>query len=785
MGLLFDSKTDWSYNTPSSFRTMVESFEHGERPELNDALTPHMREFFVALRFFLENPGVDPEHFEWENRKLLPHFKRLQRTAVVSGEEPVNVFKLLRDGLVPKALKYKLYDGQIRTLMDWISSQDRPPLQLTSEDELTLLPPQQEDSMLDPSMESPGEPSEEAVKEAYALIIPVHQDFYRRKIFDLYDERNVIWEASPHQLKKAPKRRLRPETIRRYYSTLTLNKHQVIQEPGAGSWFLDSETFYTDRSIPDLKITVFENQFGVPYLLAESAMAEGLVSFSVVIGQPDDPGVIAPPRQVSLKSALLPEELVKELQRTRDMQGSDEDKVDSVSNLVQMNLDYSNDPSYNEIYKKDKSRYYLEVWQHRQVDCDVAANFGAELLRQLGFSAYILDGNQSQIDPDRSGSVLMESNNHARLMVYLRDVKRWKEVDMTPPSSDQERKKMEEDHKKKMTPRFSKGDKPVSSTDPVDSFAKIAGCSPGEAAEIIHLIERLRNTPDSHGNLVYEESKRIWQVLAKNSVVPRVVERGPVSLSLGNNLRYPEQFPLATLFSILNPRVATRRVSKFHEQPVFHGLTIWVILDLSGSMAAQDDYTHQLRYQLQRDSAFLLTDSMMSGSYIMRTQRNLSESVQPLQVSVLGVLNNQIMIFLPLTGAWTPLEQVQLYHAANQSPNGDNPDHLAFQLVRRQIEQLNKTQDPAALQDRLVLWYTDGVPDSVESCIQELTLLRKLGAMPFGFGISESADQSALAHMFGEFHEVIKDLTTLASRPLTVATDLLSKKYLTLTEYDS
>lgn len=102
-----------------------------------------------------------------------------------------------------------------------------------------------------------------------------------------------------------------------------------------------------------------------------------------------------------------------------------------------LKLEYSNDSKFNRIYKKNPSRYFLEIEQHKEVDCDVAQTYFIALCRLAGVPSRFILGHS--VDLVQDGKALLHSGTgHAWTEIWDEKNGTWKTIDATPEAANDE-----------------------------------------------------------------------------------------------------------------------------------------------------------------------------------------------------------------------------------------------------------------------------------------------------------------------------------------------------------
>ncbi|KKR25768.1 MAG: hypothetical protein UT55_C0030G0002 [Candidatus Peregrinibacteria bacterium GW2011_GWE2_39_6] len=769
------TQLEWDPAVPAYFRELVRDLEKGTPPQIAPALITPLRQFLEAISM----AGLQQDRSPYQSPALSPALQaqltRLQATRLIPEGEETNVPERLADQYLSPSEKSLLWHYQIKPIVDWILAQNDRLLRgpLPCDLHPTTI---NESSFLDPSMDGELE-SKEGSAEISAIIIPQHSAAYRRLIFSIFNTTEILWKSEPNTFNKPPERQLLPESRHRYFSNLEIGKATPIATETLG-WGIDEQSFrWEENDQSGIEVEFFENQFGVPYVIATSHKSTPDASpdlaasfpFSIEIGQLKKPFQIKAPRKKSTTSALLPDCVSATLKALQGSKLNTSGKAKTIEAYIRENLEYSTEKKYNEIYKADKTTYYLKLWEHKKADCDVANNFAAELLRQLGITAYMVMGIQSR--EEKNYSILQESHSHAYLIVYLPESREWIKIDATPPENKPPTASDTPDLTQKDFDKNSSPNTQRSTEEAAKKFSQEAHCSLEEARKILELISNLRNLQNNEGVTVYKEAIDLWQSLTRDQQKIQKRRHGPVPLKGHSHLHYPARLFLARLFGNPHPRVAKKRNHQIETTaPLFSGLDVILLLDLSESMNFVDPSTDQSLKELQCASAFLITDAMMSAAEITKRSLPNDQKTKAVRTTILTIHDNTLKILLQPSSDWNPAQQIALYRGANQSPNGRTPLYLGFQEINQMIKQSPPERTC------LVLCFTDGAPSYFQHTQQLIANLKAAGIIIFGFGITQGA--TAVKELFGPEHsELITDLKQLATRPLTVAFSAIKAQY--------
>ncbi|HWQ99941.1 MAG TPA: vWA domain-containing protein, partial [Candidatus Methylomirabilis sp.] len=179
-------------------------------------------------------------------------------------------------------------------------------------------------------------------------------------------------------------------------------------------------------------------------------------------------------------------------------------------------------------------------------------------------------------------------------------------------------------------------------------------------------------------------------------------------------------------------------------EKVFGGLDVYLMLDLSGSMAETDPVTGRVKADLQRDFALLYADTLMQCAVVSRKAGGRLDAPLPVRLQVTSI-HGGASTDLPLAGEWGPKEQVAMYRSAFQTTGGGTPDHYGLLEIEERIKhereawprKNHKPHEKPPIE--FVAVSLDGGSDDPHEARNVAERLRHSGAVVFGYGMTTAA----------------------------------------------
>ncbi len=742
---------DWKAQVPSALRSVVEGHLIGNKPEIGKEITPLLRQFLIGFQELLQSPSLDIEATPF-GKRVKNKLKNIQSQAF-DESSVINIFEVFRNPEVPFDQKLGYYKSYVESRLEWLMAQDSAQNDLSEEAPI----PSPDADELTPSMDE-MEKSPEGPSEYFYEVSPFYGGYYRGHIYEMWDARSLKWKKSGKHLQAARQEELREGTKRAMHGSFTSGKTQAVDMPyGFG---IDISSLKVPEGV---SAKVFRDQDGIWYLQANSEN-EKEVQVTFQIG--------------ALKSAVqrhgeavsdepvhsaLPDEVLQKISDAKNSSLSSVSKAKVLCRFVRAHLEYSNDSSYNDLYRSIPSQYFTTLWKNKKADCDVANTFAAEVLRQAGIKVRMVAGHYVK-SPSKNGTAQLHGGTgHAWLEVFDEKRKIWERMDATPkgdPNMDEEEQEKDlEDHEGDYGDKDAEimtdeeleelmrklKDAEEASVSPEVRFAQEAGCTPAEAKEVFEKLKALRALKDEQGRNVLQQSKNVWKDVEKKNRKERNYDRGPLRMSEGDELEYPVEAHIDLISGVSNPTGFSRQETRVESEGVFGGFEVYIAADLSGSMDEIDPSTNKKKSESQRDSVFLFIDSMMS--HALEVKKHQKSYKSPLSVKVcLTVYGQETEVVLPLTSNWGPKEQLQIYRALDQVVSGGTPDHNALAMIREQMK-LSKAEEEktrAAIKKsswqmhRFVAVFADGGSDNPAAVRAEIEAMRNEGTVVYGFGVTES-----------------------------------------------
>jgi transglutaminase-like putative cysteine protease len=742
----------WKQEVPADLRSLVEGYLLGRRVKIDKDDLPPVVEFHHGLRQMLEKPQADTSALGL-SIGVQKQFASLQRIKI--GDEHVNLFAALADPDIGFDVKTNYVRTKLLPRLEFLRSRDerlmREAIEKKSETDVTG---EDEEEEYSPHRGPAQEQVEGLPSEAIATVAPFYGGYFMDDVYDRYDPVTLTWKKSPRRMSEVGEQRLDIKRRRVYRSRLKNGRGKVKLPRG---WGVD---------IGSVKGLVERDQDGIVRVRIED---EASGEFSIQIAPSPDALTLAPPKgETGEIPDAFPDEVLAFAQEALHASIPEAAKARRIASFIHTHLEYDQDSKWEAVYKADPSRYFEAIWENKKAKCDEANSLLVRLLTRFGVHARFIGGHSARVRSETGEAMLLDSNRHAWAYVWDHSARKWERLDATPagdPNVDQDEQQAElceGDYgdqeaeymsEKELDKRLEeqKLEKPhPEQEDPILRYAREAECSPEEARAILEKIETLRKLYAS----VLVAADRQWQKLVRENVREAIVDHGPVSLSKMDEIDPDELVSgyIEIMAGEKDPLIGERAEMERKKEKWFGGYDVYVAVDMSGSM--NETLSGVKKSDAQRDMAFLLVDSCMNAAVTARKNEHKLTASMPVRVSVV-VLGKKTEIVLPLTGDWTPKEQITLYRALDAGAGGGTPDHQALALIEQQIavslrEQDERRKQKPSLQKhgwktrRFVLATADGGSDSPRAVKQANARLTQMGIPVDLFLIGPEGDEHLL-----------------------------------------
>lgn len=278
-------------------------------------------------------------------------------------------------------------------------------------------PPDFNDSF-SPSMDDMKRGAEQQAPTALYTIEPPIKGHYQGPVYNHFNASQVRWETKPN---------LSPVS-----SGSASNDHTISGMIRGGSripLYLPKHFGVGSFNLPN-GISLARDESGCYYLQNSSGSTQ---AYSVPFGKEQFASSLQPGTSETtdigshaLSGATM--KYIKGLSGSGNVQKGQQ-LVHFMRNVLK--LDYSNEEKYNMIYKKNPSRYFTEIENHKQVDCDVAQTYFIALCRAAGIPSRIVTGHS--VDYVKDGkAVIHGGSGHAWTEIWDDASNSWKTIDATP-----------------------------------------------------------------------------------------------------------------------------------------------------------------------------------------------------------------------------------------------------------------------------------------------------------------------------------------------------------------
>lgn len=735
----------WKERVPSEIRSLVEAHLLGKKVHIDKDGRPSVVEFYRAIREALQNPRVSGDELV-ASEIVKKQIAALQNIGV--GESNVNLFSVLADADVGFDLKTNYVQTKFLPRLEFLRARDGQLAQASVETSGTDVSGQDEEEEYSPHR-APKQENEGLPSEAIATINPFFGGYVMDAVYAQYDSDTHTWKPSERRFQKLAAQTVDDERARVYRSKVKNGRGPVKLPRG---WGVDGASVTWDGQEPASWILEADTN-GIVRVKTDKDVSVG---FTAKIAPTKDALPLAPPEgEVLDVPDRFPAELLAQVDEVMKATVSTKVKARRIASIIHTHLEYDQDIKWEGVYKADPSKYFEKIWEHKKAKCDEANTLLVRLLTRLGVHARFAGGHSVRQKSPVGEALLLESNRHAWAFAWDEQAREWIRLDATPagdPNVDQEEQQEElgegdygeqeaqlmsvEELEKRLEEAKREEEEELdrkNADDPILSYAKEAECSPEEAREVLRKIETLRKT---YARVLADADKQ-WQTLVRTNMRERIVDRGPVPMSQMDEIDPDELVSgyIEMLAGEKDPFIGQREEVEQKIEKWFGGYEVYVMADLSDSMNEFVD-DNQKR-TMQRDMVFLLVDSCMNAAVIAKQTEHRLKAPMPVQVS-LTVFGQNTEVVLPLTGQWTPKEQIKLYRALDVNAGGGTPDHDALALIERQITQVVRDEEIVRVKKpvmkkhgwkmrRFVIAVADGGSDQLAMVKAANTRLEKVG----------------------------------------------------------
>jgi hypothetical protein len=691
----------WRDEVSAGMRRVVEGHLLGRPLRTDQTETPLVGEFMRGVAELLKNPDTVVDDMDFDPR-VLNQLKKLQSVAIGEGGV-TNVYAVLADPEISFANKEAFFESEISNRLAWLRGQDQMDKEeyLESKLEEVLLSPSDESDEYTPHR-VPMEEREGEPDRALALVYPYFGGYHRARTFADYDPSTLTWRRGKTGYSTVDNQHINPERARVYRSSVSGGTRGGIRMPDG--WQIDSETIEWLVDEPESFALVKDDDDNV------SLSVDGEVGKSYPFQLTEGFGVevreIPPPtRDVGEVLDQFPIELLTQAEVIMQADIGDGAKMRRLAALIHHHLEYDMDVKWEVVYKADPATYFEKIWQYKKAKCDEANTLAARLTQKFGFHTLYAGGHSAREKTKTGETILHDGNRHGWYYAWNPEDLKWLRLDATPkgdPNVDEDEQKedlgegdygeqeaellSEEELAGVLQELEKEADEPES---PETRFAEKADCTVEEARQVLDLVRNLREKYAT----VLGEAKKYWQTVVRKNLKERRAYSGPVRQSRGDELEDVVEARLDTRAHESDPSGWDKEIIKKKKEKLFGGFEVYVVADMSMSMADTIDGVRKI--DSQRDMVFLLIDSIMASAEATRIAERRLQTPMPVMVSVV-VFGTRTEIVLPLTERWTPAEQIRLYRALDAGSGGDTPDDQALALISQQIEDAKSAEKVTA-----------------------------------------------------------------------------------------
>lgn len=694
-------------------------------------------------------------------------FSRIVKSQSTEGE--VDVPELMASGNISYGSKHQWFESRLAGALDWLENRDieearkkaqEPPppeiMEQKQEQPDVFVPPPQENTMT-PSMDE-MERSKENEPGAYFTVRPFYGGYYRGDDFDTWNDRDMQWEKSNRSLADAEESVLDPKSRKAVAGTIHGGQRTVLPMP-----YGFAPDTATVRTSTGEELLIQSDGHGSYVIDADGH--EGLVTFSAEIGKNVVPSTEATPITVRPGTETFSATTEQKLQEIAGSNISALDKARALKAYVRSTLQYSNDSSFNAVYRSgDPREYFSRIEQHKQADCDVANTYFVTLLRKAGIPSRLVTGHYVKVKDKQGAAVISSGTAHAWAETW--DGETWVRLDATPPGDpNMDDQEMDEEKSDDVFEGdFGEQEAQVLSDEQLEElmtnaertleakerapeelaalrFAEEAECTPEEARVIMRKISEAREKRDNQGRNIRSRLLSEWQKVIQDNLVNRSRYTSPIRMSRGQDLDDPVEAILDMKAGEQDPGGFSKYERRVEREQIYGGFDSFLVVDKSGSMSETDPTSNRPKWEDQQTFVFLMMDSMYGAAQEFKRQKVKLISPMDLRVALVSFQGGAGKIELPLGTSWGPKEQARVWKSLQQNVGGGTPDHLGLQTVERMIQEDAREHAQEKERLRLVLVSADGGSDNPATTIAAKESLKSTGAVVKAGGIGAGARQ--------------------------------------------
>ena len=698
---------------------------------------------------------------------------------IETKEGKLNLFDFLSED-IDLDLKRKWIENYILPKIDFLERLDLKEVQelpkkeeLPKEEEIEKMPdllPQEDEDSFRPSMEE-SEPRKEDEPGAYFKVKPFFGGYYKEKVWDKWDGKNLLWKEKPRDFKEVEKEEIEEKSKRVMQGVIKGGK--ITSLPLAYGFSFEKGSLNLPK---DVQIKILEDKEG-NFILDTRQEKNPVVPFSLIMGKRKKEKIQEEPKQtLQIETGQLSKEtegFLEDLKKDQSL--SLIEKAKKLKSFVKNKLEYSGDSSLNSVYWQNPEEYFQKIEKYKKADCDVANTYFLGLLSSLEIPCRMVTGHYIKVKDNQGAAVFSSGSGHAWTEVW--DGKDWQKLDATPkgdPAMDEEEMDEVEDDEI-LEGDFGETEAEILSDEEIEeliekakeeiekekerklspeeqralNFAKEAECSKEEAKEILTQIEEARKLKDKKGRLILDLLSREFTKIVRENLKEVPSFRAPVTLSEADEIVEPVETWLDIKAGETEPGGFGKYEKKIEKEQVYGGFDVIFVKDKSGSMAETDPESGKIKYLEQQKGNFLLNESLHKFTQLCKRQRIKLLSPIDVRFADIGFQANKAEAFFPLTDKWGPKEQLTIWKKSAENIGGGTPDNLGLRAAREMIEEdIKKMKKKEKERLRLVIVLADGGTDSdkVADREKEKKLLREMGVIVAGLGLTEAGKAMKAAY---------------------------------------
>lgn len=616
-------------------------------------------------------------------------------------------------------------------------------------------------------------------------IWPAYGGYYKEQTFDTWNEAAKKWRQSTYTYENYEEEptRGREDTIQ-MVANISAGKTVRIPAPYK---FKVARAWSGEKNLD-----IYIDQNGDCVFQVGGRPGEGLKEVHICF-IPEERVIDTPEPAITVPEAVpgLSEETLTKLQEIDANRQGSLAKARALASYTMRRLKYSNDSSFNAVYRGDPRGYAAAIDEHRQADCDVANTYFAALCRSLGIPVRHTVGHMVKGKGKEGNSRITSGTGHAWSEVWDDAERRWVRVDATPPGDPQQEK--EEGEGQEVAPgdygeqeaieptdeeldalreKLADLAEELSYTQEERELAEQAGIELKEARDITKEIAKAEDTRLKNGERVVDVLSQLFSLIVEARKTRVQDYTGPLRKREGGE--YIEDIvahKIGVASGEADPLSRQKEALVEKEEKEFGGFDVYIIGDKSGSMGQAVD--GETKWQLQRRAEYLILSSLHRFEQnLERSNVRMTNSLTVRTEAISFTNQNSLDLDKPLSNHFQASDKVKMWRSLGSLGMG-NGDVAALKEIHRQVASEIESKEAAGEKDnrlRVIIACSDGYPDDEAAVHQYAEALGKMNALVVGVGLTETASKVPITFdtpfSRGDLAKDINDLPVIVAKQI-------------------